>query len=202
LSDTVMENISVYGIAAPNSKVSAIVLHEDRELDDMAASAMTATYIDQLITDGEGQYHFTFGVRHGSGTYNVYITDENNAREIYEVTYDDGKFGITYRFSQDGGAIWDFAGIKDGSLTADYEILNPDTDQKITDYVVIGAAYKGDTLVKSAVSEPDELTAEEKFKTGEITIDGLEKSKIDKVKFFLLNNLSQLTPLTTSFELK
>ncbi len=202
LSDTVTENVSVYGIAAPNSKVSAIVLREDAELDDMLTSAMTATYIDQLVTDGEGQYHFTFGVRHGSGTYTIYITDEAGTRQIYDVTYNDGKFGITYRFSQSGGAIWDFAGIKDGSLTADYEILNPEADQKITDYVVIGAAYKGDTLVKSAVSKPDKLTAEDKFKSGEITIEGLEKAKIDKVKFFLLNNLSQLTPLATSFELK
>ncbi len=202
ITDTITENITVYGNAAPDSKISVIVLKEDVGLADIAEVPTAATFIDQLITDDEGQYHFTFNVCHGNGKYNIYITDEYGTRQIYEVTYNDGKFGITYRLSQNGGAIWDFENIGDGDLTAGYEILNPEKDQRITDYIVIGASYKGDRLVDVSSSDTGKLTADDKFMTGEVTMSGIDKSEIDRIKFFLFNNLSQLTPLTTSFELK
>lgn len=202
VSDTLTENITVYGNATPNSKISAIVLKEDVGLDDIIAAPTAATFVDQLITDDEGQYSFTFGVSQGSGKYNIYITDEYGTRQVYDVTYNDGKFDITYRLSQNGGAVWDFKSIGDGNLTADFEIINPEKDKRITDYIVIGASYKDNTLVDASISSPGKLTADDEVKTGKVTISNIDKSEIDRIKFFLINDLEQLTPLTTVFELK
>lgn len=202
-SDTVTEKVTITGTASAGSQISAIVLKKETQKADFVSSQQPLNHIlyaNQVETDAEGVYSFTFKAVQGEGSYTVLITNSDGLQQSYEMEYREGKLTVSCNFIKDGADITDITDLTDGALNVEMTINN---DTGITtDYIILGAMYKDEKLVSLTPTVSGLLTQGHRKLERNLIIPDISVGDIDTIKIFIFNNMGEIKPLHTSFELK